>query len=351
MDRTLRDIRGDDRPFGGITVVFGGDYQQTLPIIPQGSREDIINAILQNTLLWERIEVLCLNQNMRVRQNSDAEEFSRWLLDIGHGRAAKPENCPPSMPNTIALPERMLCASISDLINSIYADIAASGSPPPPEYFAHRVILVPRNDEVHALNIIILDLLPGERCTFNSADSFSQDTATFGSDPLNLPVEFLNSLNSSGIPLSQLHLKVGCPVILLRNPAPLLGLCNGSRATVLRMSERVIEVRLMGGEHDGEIAFIPRITLSPSDNNTDFAIKLKQRQFPIHVAFSMTINKAQGQSVKHVGIDLRAPVFAHGQLYVAFSRAASFDHVKVLLPDDTSVCGTPNVVYPEVLID
>ena len=36
LDRTLRDIRDDDRPFGGITVVFGGDFQQILPVVPKG---------------------------------------------------------------------------------------------------------------------------------------------------------------------------------------------------------------------------------------------------------------------------------------------------------------------------
>ena len=43
LDRTLRDIRNDNRPFGGLTVVFGGDFQQILPVVPKGSREDIVN--------------------------------------------------------------------------------------------------------------------------------------------------------------------------------------------------------------------------------------------------------------------------------------------------------------------
>ncbi|KAG2750977.1 hypothetical protein P692DRAFT_201710320 [Suillus brevipes Sb2] len=67
----------------------------------------------------------------------------------------------------------------------------------------------------------------------------------------------------------------------------------------------------------------------------------------------MTINKAQGQSVKHVGVDLHMPVFTHGQLYVAFSRVTSSQCLKVLLPQQTpSEQGiTYNIVYPEVLVD
>ncbi len=44
----------------------------------------------------------------------------------------------------------------------------------------------------------------------------------------------------------------------------------------------------------------------------------------------MTINKSQGQSLKYVGLDLRVPVFTHGQLYVALSRATSGGRVKLV---------------------
>ena len=63
----------------------------------------------------------------------------------------------------------------------------------------------------------------------------------------------------------------------------------------------------------------------------------------------MTINKAQGQSIANVGIDLRTPVFAHGQLYVALSRCTSPDRIKVLFPDGSTTTRTLNVVNPEVL--
>ena len=52
VDRSLRDIRNCDAPFGGITVVFGGDFQQILPVIPRGSREQIVLASLKRSALW-----------------------------------------------------------------------------------------------------------------------------------------------------------------------------------------------------------------------------------------------------------------------------------------------------------
>ncbi|KAF8870490.1 hypothetical protein BD779DRAFT_536572 [Infundibulicybe gibba] len=79
-----------------------------------------------------------------------------------------------------------------------------------------------------------------------------------------------------------------------------------------------------------------------------FAFQFTRRQFPVRLAFALTINKAQGQSVKYVGIDLRVPVFAHGQLYVALSRATTRRNIRVLLSSEASLnTNTKNVVYPE----
>jgi hypothetical protein len=80
--------------------------------------------------------------------------------------------------------------------------------------------------------------------------------------------------------------------------------------------------------------------------------RLCHRQFPVRLAFALTINKVQGQSVKHVGIDLREPVFkfSHGQPYVALSRAKFHKNVKILIPPTTIQVESrvSNVVYPEI---
>ena len=78
----------------------------------------------------------------------------------------------------------------------------------------------------------------------------------------------------------------------------------------------------------------------------ELPFEFHRRQFPVRVAFAMTINKSQGQSLKTVGLDLRSSVFAHGQFYVAVSRGTSWHRIKVLLTGNQ----TTNIVYPEVLI-
>ena len=77
--------------------------------------------------------------------------------------------------------------------------------------------------------------------------------------------------------------------------------------------------------------------------------RMTRRQFPVRLAYALTINKSQGQSVKYVGIDLRTPVFSHGQLYVALSRCTSFDRISILLPVEEPNSIT-NIVYTDVLL-
>ena len=105
----------------------------------------------------------------------------------------------------------------------------------------------------------------------------------------------------------------------------------------------------MGGQNIGDKVLIPRMSLIPSDPRLPF--KFQRRQFPLAVSYAMTINKSQGQSLSHVGLFLRKPVFSHGQLYVAISRITSREGLKILVCGDeigSRSDSTLNVVYKEV---
>ena len=347
VDHTCRDILGvHDRNFGGITVVFGGDFQQILPVVPKGTREDVVSVSPLRSVLWADIKVLKLTQNMRVASDPNAREFSSWLLDIGHGRGRTTDE-------TICLPQEMATSDSETFINQVYPGIGSIPHPPG-DYFLDQMILAPRNSDVGDLNGHILGMMSGEEEVFPSVDSIVDEAGVDDGLPGHntFPAEFLRTLHPPSLPPGELRSKPGCPVILLQNLCPTQGLCNGTRMVVVRISRRVLEVKLIGGDHHGEHTFIPRITLTPTEGQTSFAFALKRCQFPVNLAFALTINKAQGQSVKKVGIDLQVPVFSHGQLYVALSRATSSQNISVLLPDaNRDVCQTCNIVYPEVLVD
>ena len=212
VECSLQDIWSNNCPFGGITVIFGGDFQQTLPVIVKGSHEDVLLATLQRSVLWNNMNILRLRVNMRLNREPQAEQFAHWLLDIGHGRVSSQDN----IPGSIMIPNTMLFNDMDALISSVYGTMAISDNPPPPQFFQDRIILAPRNEDVHALNTSILHLLHGNEQMYTSADTHSFEP---GAEQYqhNIPLEFLQSLNASGLPLTHLCLKEGCPIMLLRN--------------------------------------------------------------------------------------------------------------------------------------
>ncbi|GBM14379.1 hypothetical protein AVEN_246552-1 [Araneus ventricosus] len=94
--------------------------------------------------------------------------------------------------------------------------------------------------------------------------------------------------------LHKLRLKPGAIIMLLRNLAPSKGLCNGTRLIVIQLQKNVIVAKKISADNNNESYLIPQIPLIPSDSNMHF--QFKRKQFPIRLAFSMTINKAQGQT-------------------------------------------------------
>jgi hypothetical protein len=116
------------------------------------------------------------------------------------------------------------------------------------------------------------------------------------------------------------------------------------------MTSRVVEIKLFSDNdpESNQRVFIPRIKIIPSEATVPF--KLCQLQFPLRLAFSIIINKSQGQSLQNVGLDLRSPVFTHGQLYVAVSRATSVYRIHAIWSPDKEQPVTKNIVYTEVLL-
>jgi ATP-dependent DNA helicase PIF1 len=203
-----------------------------------------------------------------------------------------------------------------------------------------RAILTAKNVVVNQINTDIAAGMPSDEHVFFSANIVEAgDDRAYG-----IATEFLNTITLPRMPPHRLALKVGVPVILLRNLDASCGLCNGTRLIVRRFARRLIVVEIVGGSHAGIVLNIPRITTSSTGNHWPFT--LLRRQFPMQLAFAMTINKAQGQTMGTVGIYLPEPVFTHGQLYVALSRATSVDNVSMHCLNEEN---TTNVVYTELL--
>ena len=285
--------------------------------------------------MWPLFEQHQLTRNMRTLPGEG--EFAAWLLQLGNGEL----NDTSVQPETIDIPPECVCDG--DLIDEVFSTSDHSN-------LQGRVILSPKNEHCLQVNERVLGTLPGEVRTYTSADSVKCDNEE---ERQNYPTEFLNSLTPSGMPPHRLNLKVNAVVMLLRNLSLRQGLCNGTLLKVTHLHNNCIQATILAGASQGNTVLIPRIKLAPSDTNLPFV--LERHQLPLRLAYSMTINKAQGQTFEKVGIYLPSPVFSHGQLYVAFSRARSLGSVKVQVVDSQQQgkrggrTVTPNVIYREVL--
>lgn len=208
-----------------------------------------------------------------------------------------------------------------------------------------RAILVFRNDTMNDFNNVLVERMPGEEHRFEAVNHVNVAEDAAAAEPF--AVEYLQSICLSSIPLSCLRLKIGAPLILLRNLSPQEGLCNGARMQVLDISCTCLQVAILGGKLDGMIRLLPRIKLTTSEEDLPFI--LEHTQFPVRLCFAMTVNKSQGQSLDHVGVDLHTPAFSHRQLYVVLSRVTSL-HGLTLLPAEQTLSHTDNIVYPEVFL-
>lgn len=331
LSRTLKDIRGNNKLMGGVTVMLAGDFRQTLPVIPRGTRADEVKSCLKASYLWPHIRKVALHKNMRVhlRGDTSAGVFADMLLKLGDGSY-------PSVESKVTIPSDLgaVVTTLKELTDRIYPDIS-NIKEKSIEWLCERAILTPKNDKAAAINDILLKAFEGQAVEYKSFDSVI-DT----DDAVHYPVEFLNTLNPSGLPSHKLILKIGAPVMLLRNLNP-PKLCNGTRLQVKALHKNIVEATVITGCARGEIVFIPRIPLIPSE----YPFEFKRIQFPLKVCFAMTINKSQGQSLKMAGIDLTEDCFSHGQFYVACSRVSSARSLVILAPEGN----TTNVVYKEVL--
>ncbi|XP_057760177.1 uncharacterized protein LOC130980525 [Arachis stenosperma] len=284
LDKCLRDVLHfnhgfkPDALFGGKVIFLGSDSCQ--PVIPHGSREDVIDACVNSSYLWHSCHVLQLRENMR--------QFT--LNNKSH--------------------------ALQDLVLFVYPDILLNVSNV--DYFKYRNILVSTLNVVMEVNNYIMSLLPLNEKIYLSSDSIFNENSIMEYELYTMSTEILNALNCFSIPQHKLVFMIGVSIMLFRNIDQLIGFCNGTRLQVKGLGDYVIECVILTCRSIGHVVFIPIMNMVP--NNKTLPIRFTRRQFPVVLCFAMMINKLQGQTLSTVSVYLFRPMFMHSQLRVSTCR-------------------------------
>jgi len=214
----------------------------------------------------------------------------------------------------------------------------------------HKAILSITNSGVDHWNEIVQKMNPNADHLLLSDDSLNEVD-----DPHNilknmLSEDVLNNFNNNSVPPHLLKLKVGDICIVLRNLAKKHGLTNNTRVKILNIQQYCISVQTIS-EHPRSFR-IPRVRFNfrlPFGES----YKMTRTQFPLRLAYSITVNKSQGQEYDNALVDMRCSSFAHGHLYVALSRIRYASKIAVIVREDSLMFENPvlcNIVYPELLL-
>ncbi|OMP04884.1 DNA helicase PIF1, ATP-dependent [Corchorus olitorius] len=259
LNKTLSDILFDGSDtsthglFGGKTLLEGGDFRQILPVIPQGSKKDIISASICNSSLWQHFRIFTLTTNMGLKRDNLNPDEKEGLQQFA------------------------IC------FQDVYDDFSLKFNEL--DNLKERAIVTPYNETFDQINWYALDLTPGESRTYLNSDALCKSSQGTIYDNLVHSPELLNGLRLPGIPDHELNLKVGCVVMLLRNVNQAAGLFNARRLVITQMAQNVVEGKFLGEGDNGEKVFIPRITFTVKDKKWDFDIN--RRQFPLRLSYAL----------------------------------------------------------------
>lgn len=306
VDTFLRIIRDDDRSFGGVRMVFFGDLYQLPPVVT--SREymtfrtlypsewffdsQVIQAIL--TSETEHVELIELTTIYRQKD----PEFITLLAAVRQKTATDMQ--------LAALNRRVTLATKSESVPLLKIVKTTEDAPP--------ITLTGRRDTAAEINQAHLATLSGKEHIYDGTHS-----GTF-------PDGHLPTIN-------QLILKVGARVMFVAND-PEGRYVNGTLGTVKKLKKNSVFVRI----DDGGLEEIEPHTWELTHTVLSEKQELEKEklgeftQLPLMLAWAVTIHKSQGKTFDRVVINLERGAFAHGQVYVALSRATTLNGITLTHP-------------------
>lgn len=210
-----------------------------------------------------------------------------------------------------------------------------------------RAILATTNEVCDEWNSIIQKMNPNPERILLSANELEDvdDPHQYLQGILNR--DSLSYYEKNGVPLHELKLKQGDICFLLRTVSKKDHLSRNTRVRIVKISTYKIQVQTL--DESPKLHHISRIRFRITHLS---GYTLIRTQFPFGLAYAMTKNKAQGQSLQWMLNDIRNDAFSSGQEFVADSRPTDIDHAALFADEDQVDSGRvlfTNVVYPELL--
>lgn len=284
IDRILRKLMHNNLPFGGKQMIFSGDMYQLEPVVGDNAEREMLNDMygtkrpyFYKAHVFRRFRLPAI-EFLKVYRQDDA----KFLDILNHVR-----DCKVSDLDLLQLNARVREHSDKDGL---------------------AIILSPYNDAASQINQSRLEQLPGKTFSY-----MAEVDGTFIKK--NAPAE------------EKLVLKVGAQVMFTRNDSDRRWV-NGSLAEVVRLSDETIAVRLS----DGQEVQVEKVAWQAFTYKYDREAKKMEKelvgsfiQYPLKLAWAITIHKSQGMTFDKMVLDLRKDIFTSGQLYVALSRVRSLE--------------------------
>ncbi len=279
IDVLLREARGNDIPFGGVQIVMFGDLYQLSPIVGDMELHKYFADNHEgfhffNAHVWQKAK-LDIYELTNVFRQKDDQNFLRVLDTIRRGGAD----------------EETLNVLNERAVSSIPEDGV--------------IILATTNAIVDRINYRRLAQINEKQYEYHAEVSGKMESSWFPADEM-------------------LNLKKGAQVMLLKND-PEKRWVNGTIATIHSLDDSQIVVNIDGMKYPVSRYTWSKIryTYNPSTRRVEEEIISSFTQFPLRLAWAITIHKSQGKTYNSVAIDMGSGAFAHGQTYVALSRCTT----------------------------
>ncbi|MCR5266219.1 MAG: AAA family ATPase [Cyanobacteria bacterium RUI128] len=273
INEVLKQVRDNNKPFGGIQVIFIGDFFQ-LPPVENRTEEEPKKKYCFESELWEQMNFHPVVLTKNYRQNE--QNLIRALSHIRTNKLTKKD---------IELLKSREVEDSNDLSDMLH--------------------IFSTNEEVRRYNQQRFSLLNGKLHFVEAIDTLYANT------------NVLNFCKAE----EYIYLKVGARVMLLVNLNFEKGLINGSCGTVTEVNTDDIVIKFDNGVCES----IQRFEFEFYKNDKLIA---SRKQFPLQLAYAITTHKSQGMTLDKLFVDF-SRFFENGQTYVALSRIKTLDGLHI----------------------